>query len=157
MSHFKKQTVDLNTLNQNRASVAAANVASSNNSNNRTVIRNGQIRTINTGNNKKELDDVDIQFHYFFTKENLLGLLSRNKSLIVKIFIWLLVQYIFVKYLEFGAMFFLATCVYLIIKNLGSREKGTLSAYSVFNKNNEAILGSVSRDQLEGQFRRGGM
>ncbi|KAF2072473.1 hypothetical protein CYY_006205 [Polysphondylium violaceum] len=151
MSHFKKPAVDLNTLNQNRAASAAAA-----NANSRTVIRNGQIRTINTSN-KREMDDVDIQFHYFFTKDNLVGMVSRNKWLIGKILIWMLVQYFFIKYLEFGAMFFLATCVYLIVKNLGTREKGTLSAYSVFNKNNEAILGSVSRDQLEGQFRNGGM
>jgi len=36
--------------------------------------------------------------------------------------------------------------------NLGKREKGTLSAYSVFNKNNEKLLGEFGSENIDNMF-----
>ena len=40
----------------------------------------------------------------------------------------------------------------LIFANLGQRKPGTLSAYSVFNKNNEKLLGTFDLDSVERSF-----
>ena len=37
----------------------------------------------------------------------------------------------------------------LIFANLGKRAPGTLSAYSIFNKNNEKILGTFDMNSVE--------
>jgi hypothetical protein len=40
----------------------------------------------------------------------------------------------------------------LIFLNLGEREKGSLSAYSVFNKGGERLLGEFAPENVEGMF-----
>lgn len=44
---------------------------------------------------------------------------------------------------EFGSVFLILFFFYLIYTNLGSREYGEKSAYSVFNENMESIDGTM--------------
>ncbi|EGG25232.1 hypothetical protein DFA_03480 [Cavenderia fasciculata] len=99
-----------------------------NNNNNRarTIVHNGQIKQINS-NKQDDLDDVDVQFHFAFTKDNIISKCYTCTDIFFVI--------------EFGAFFFISSCAVLMVKNLGKREKG-----------HQGILGSVSRQQLEGEM-----
>ena len=61
--------------------------------------------------------------------------------------IWYFLYRLFLKY-NFGAVYFMITIIALIFLNLGQRKPGELSAYSVFNPNNERILGSMSNNNF---------
>lgn len=65
-------------------------------------------------------------------------------------FLWMTIYLIALK-LEFGAVYFLLSALLFIWKHTRSetKTKGELSAYSVFNPKCEAILGSISSEQLE--------
>ena len=65
-----------------------------------------------------------------------------TKNIIIFI-IWYSLYRIFLKF-NFGAVYFMITIIVLIFLNLGERKPGKLSAYSVFNPNQERILGSMS-------------
>ena len=62
-----------------------------------------------------------------------------TKNIIIFI-IWYSLYRIFLYY-NFALVFFLLTIIALIFLNLGERKPGTLSAYSVFNPNQERIYG----------------
>ena len=62
-----------------------------------------------------------------------------TKNIIIFI-IWYSLYRIFLYY-NFALVFFLLTIIALIFLNLGVRKPGTLSAYSVFNPNQERIYG----------------
>ena len=62
-----------------------------------------------------------------------------TKNIIIFI-IWYSLYRIFLYY-NFSLVFFLLTIIALIFLNLGERKPGTLSAYSVFNPNQERIYG----------------
>ena len=64
-----------------------------------------------------------------------------TKNIIIFI-IWYSLYRLFLKY-NFGAVYFMITIIVLIFLNLGKRKPGQLSAYSVFNPNQERILGSM--------------
>jgi len=72
----------------------------------------------------------------------------------VKFLVWVCLQVVFVK-IEFGAVFFLFTCIFLMLKNMGKRKAGEMSAYSVFNPNCEAIDGTLTAQQFEREIRHG--
>ena len=65
-----------------------------------------------------------------------------TKNIIIFI-LWYSLYRIFLKY-NFGAVYFMITIIALIFLNLGERKPGEISAYSVFNPNQERILGSMS-------------
>ena len=44
------------------------------------------------------------------------------------------------------------SCILFIFINLGKREKGTLSAYSVFNKDNQKLLGEFGSENVDSMF-----
>eukprot|EP00090_Calanus_glacialis_P034981 TRINITY_DN5958_c0_g1_i1.p1 TRINITY_DN5958_c0_g1~~TRINITY_DN5958_c0_g1_i1.p1 ORF type:complete len:165 (-),score=39.41 TRINITY_DN5958_c0_g1_i1:66-560(-) len=67
--------------------------------------------------------------------------------LAVKILVWVCLQVVFVK-IEFGAVFFLFTGIFLMLTNMGKKKAGEMSAYSVFNPNCESIHGTVTAQQL---------
>ena len=69
-----------------------------------------------------------------------------TKNIIIFI-IWYSLYRLFLKY-NFGAVYFMITIIILIFINLGQRKPGELSAYSVFNPNNERILGSMSNNNF---------
>ena len=62
-----------------------------------------------------------------------------TKNIIIFI-MWYSLYRIFLYY-NFALVFFLLTIIALIFLNLGERKPGTLSAYSVFNPNQERIYG----------------
>ncbi|KRW98858.1 hypothetical protein PPERSA_04791 [Pseudocohnilembus persalinus] len=54
--------------------------------------------------------------------------------------------------MEFGLLFLSISGIIFIFTNLGARAPGTLSAYSVFNKNFEKIAGTLDHTQIDQQF-----
>ena len=77
---------------------------------------------------------------------------------LLKILLWALLWGFFIE-VGFGAVFFITSLLYLIITSLrGSRRKPwEPSAYSVFNRNFEAIEGTLSAEQFERELRYGPM
>ena len=68
-----------------------------------------------------------------------------NTKNIIIFIIWNSLYRLFLKY-NFGAVYFMITIIALIFLNLGQRKPGELSSYSVFNPNNERMLGSMSNN-----------
>lgn len=75
---------------------------------------------------------------------------------LLKVILWLLLWGFFVE-VGFGAVFLITSLLYFIIVSLrGSRRKPwEPSAYSVFNRNFEAIEGTLSAEQFERELRYG--
>ena len=63
-----------------------------------------------------------------------------NTKNIIIFIIWYTIYRIFLYY-NFALVYILLTIIALIFLNLGERKPGELSAYSVFNPNNERIMG----------------
>jgi len=72
----------------------------------------------------------------------------------VKCLVWVCLQVVFIK-IEFGAVFFLFTGIFLMLTNMGKRKAGEMSAYSVFNPNCESIDGTLTAQQFEREIRHG--
>lgn len=49
-------------------------------------------------------------------------------------------------------IYVIATGFVIIFANLGTREKGSLSAYSVFNKGYKQLLGTFTEDDINGMI-----
>ena len=77
---------------------------------------------------------------------------------LLKILLWILLWGFFVE-VGFGTVFFITSLLYLLVTSLrGSRRKPwEPSAYSVFNRNFEAIDGTLSAEQFERELRYGPM
>ncbi|CAF0964269.1 unnamed protein product [Adineta ricciae] len=77
--------------------------------------------------------------------------------ILLKFFVWLTLFVIFIR-LEFGAIYFILSLLYLIWTNLSShrRRADQLSAYSVFNPNFEKLQGTFSAEDYDRQLRHGG-
>ncbi|EAL71104.1 hypothetical protein DDB_G0272933 [Dictyostelium discoideum AX4] len=149
MSHFQNNPFSNNSRGSSGSYGSLNNNYNNNNNNRRTIIQNGQVRQINTTHRSNEpKDDVDIQFLTFFTVDSFKRMGKNYWKLLVKVLLWMAIQYYFIK-IEFGAVFFVFSCFALILLNLGKRDKNSLSAYNVFNKNFENILLSKSKESLE--------
>eukprot|EP00752_Nemacystus_decipiens_P010588 g9429.t1 len=57
-------------------------------------------------------------------------------------------------WLEFGAVYFIISAMAMIFANLGEREEGEWSAYSVFNAGCKALLGTINAEQFEREIMR---
>ena len=77
---------------------------------------------------------------------------------LLKVLLWALLWGFFIE-VGFGAVFLITSLLFLIIVSLrGSRRKPwEPSAYSVFNRNFEAIEGTLSAEQFERELRYGPM
>ena len=77
---------------------------------------------------------------------------------LLKILLWGLLWGFFIE-VGFGAVFFITSLLYMLVASLrGSRRKPwEPSAYSVFNRNFEAIDGTLSAEQFERELRYGPM
>lgn len=75
---------------------------------------------------------------------------------VLKILLWLVLWGFFIE-VQFGAVFFVSSALFLLYWSLrGSRRKPwEPSAYSVFNKNFEAIEGTLTAEQFEKELRYG--
>jgi hypothetical protein len=58
--------------------------------------------------------------------------------------------------IEFGVVYFIMLCFYVVYSNLGERREGDMSAYSVFNKNMAALPGNFSAGDFDRSLRSGG-
>ncbi|CAM9879875.1 unnamed protein product [Scytosiphon promiscuus] len=67
--------------------------------------------------------------------------------------VWLLGWSFFI-WLEFGAVYFIVSAMAMIFMNLGDREEGEWSAYSVFNAGCRALLGTMNAEQFEREIMR---
>ncbi|XP_052769702.1 SAYSvFN domain-containing protein 1-like [Mya arenaria] len=83
---------------------------------------------------------------------------SRQEYILLglKTLLWLLLWKYFIS-IEFGAVFFIISCSYLMYRNTGTgpRVSNKLSAYSVFNPNQERIDGTFTAEQFEKELRHG--
>lgn len=70
------------------------------------------------------------------------------------IFLWILMAPI-VQQWELGPIYILFTCFALIFFNLGRREAGEASAYSIFNENFQELPGTLNADRLDQDIRAG--
>ena len=61
---------------------------------------------------------------------------------IIKCVVWIAGLYASTMY-SFHTLYFIFSGFYLMFTNLGKREEGSLSAYSVFNKNFERLHGTM--------------
>lgn len=62
-------------------------------------------------------------------------------------------------YMEFGAVYFIISSLFIIYYNTrtGPKERGEVSAYSVFNKDCESIKGTLKAEQFEQELRYGAL
>ncbi|CAF1444710.1 unnamed protein product [Adineta steineri] len=76
--------------------------------------------------------------------------------ILIKFFVWLTLFIIFIR-IEFGAVYFIISLLYIIWSSLSAhrRRSNELSAYSVFNPNCEKIQGTFSAEDYDQQLRRG--
>ena len=72
--------------------------------------------------------------------------LVTTKNIIILI-IWSLIFNLFKKY-GFGMIYICITIIFLIFYNLGERKPWELSAYSVFNQNNQQIIGDINLNNV---------
>jgi len=77
--------------------------------------------------------------------------------IVIKFLVWLTLFVIFIR-LEFGAVYFIISLLYIIWSSLSShrRRRDQLSAYSVFNPNFEKLQGTFSAEDYDRQLRHGG-
>ncbi len=76
---------------------------------------------------------------------------------LLKLVVWLFLWGFFIS-VEFGLVYFVCSCIVMLILSMRGgkkRKAGTLSAYSVFNKNFEVIDGTFTAEQFEKELRRG--
>lgn len=73
----------------------------------------------------------------------------------IKLFIWFVLFFISFK-VNFERLFIMASLLYVIFTNLGTRKPGEKSAYSVFNEGFEKLPGTFSSDGID-QMLRGGV
>lgn len=66
----------------------------------------------------------------------------------LKLLVWVTIWRLFV-YIDFGSLWVVLTGIALIFLNLGERDPTELSAYSVFNKGQWRMPGSLTADQFE--------
>ena len=74
----------------------------------------------------------------------------------LKVLLWLCLWKFFIE-VGFGAVYFVVSCSYLMYKNTQTepRRRGELSAYSVFNPNQERLEGTFTAEQFEKELRLG--
>ena len=65
-----------------------------------------------------------------------------SRSVTVATLIWITLYGCFV-FLKLGSLYFMISCFILIFSNLGDRQIGEMSAYSVFNMGYERLLGEM--------------
>ncbi len=54
--------------------------------------------------------------------------------------------------IEFGTVYTIFSLILFIFLNLGKREEGTLSAYSIFNDNYEKLIGEFDSNSVGSMF-----
>ena len=71
-------------------------------------------------------------------------------KIVLPVVLWLVAAY----FLKFDAVFIAVSIIFGIFYNLGKREAGQWSAYAVFNRGQQRLLGDLRGEQIEGEIRR---
>ncbi|CAI5516298.1 unnamed protein product [Closterium sp. Naga37s-1] len=79
--------------------------------------------------------------------------LSPHKWLLV--ILWFITAPLLQIYFELGPLFILGTCFALIFFNLGTRQQGEASAYSIFNEGFQELPGTLNAQHLDEHIRAG--
>ncbi|CAI7851411.1 unnamed protein product, partial [Closterium sp. NIES-53] len=79
--------------------------------------------------------------------------LSPHKWLLV--ILWFIAAPLLQIYFELGPLFVLGTCFALIFFNLGTRQQGEASAYSIFNEGFQELPGTLNAQRLDEHIRAG--
>ncbi|CAI6005261.1 unnamed protein product [Closterium sp. NIES-65] len=79
--------------------------------------------------------------------------LSPHKWLLV--ILWFIAAPLLQIYFELGPLFILGTCFALIFFNLGTRQQGEASAYSIFNEGFQELPGTLNAQRLDEHIRAG--
>jgi len=88
---------------------------------------------------------------YFWSKAFLALNSMRLKDLVLNSLFFML---FYISYLvEFAQVFVMASILALILVNLGERKEGELSAYSIFNKGFQTLLGQLTGEQIDRDLR----
>jgi hypothetical protein len=75
------------------------------------------------------------------------------KILVLRALVWMAVWAIFI-YIDFGSLWVIISLFALIFMNLGEKKSADdISAYSVFNKGFQRILGTIDVEQFENELR----
>ena len=78
--------------------------------------------------------------------------ISISLPVLFRLFLWVLIWRVFV-YAEFGSLWCMVTGIALIFLNLGQKsDPNELSAYSVFNKGQHRIPGTLTAEQFENEI-----
>jgi Uncharacterized conserved domain (SAYSvFN) len=67
--------------------------------------------------------------------------------------LWLILWLVCGYYVKFDALFIIATVFLLIFTNLGNRKIGQFSAYNVFNRGYQHLLGDLRGERIEQDMR----
>ena len=70
----------------------------------------------------------------------------------LKMAVWASLWKLFI-YIEFGSFFIIVTLFAAVFGNLGQKEAGELSGYSVFNKGFKTLLGQSTGQQFDNEIR----
>ena len=70
----------------------------------------------------------------------------------LRIALWTFLWKLFI-YIEFGSLFIIVTLFAAVFGNLGQKEAGDLSGYSVFNKGFKTLLGQSTGQQFDNEIR----
>ena len=92
---------------------------------------------------------AEIQYNAQKFKKFLIDFLRSRLALYFLIWIILLIMSL---KLQITRIFLCLSGIFLIFGNLGKRAPGTLSAYSLFNKNHEKILGTFDSQEVDRQL-----
>jgi hypothetical protein len=76
-------------------------------------------------------------------------------TLILKVILWAILWGLFIE-LEFGAVYFVISLLFVIYASLRTGPRSGPSAYSVFNENFETLEGTFTAEEFDNQMRRGG-
>ena len=85
------------------------------------------------------------------------AVLGTERATKVRVLLWLAGWWVAIEYFSQGAPYFLCSVLFGMLANLGDREEGQMSAYSVFNENYTRLLGETDPDRLAREMAGGGM
>ena len=119
--------------------------------------RSEKQKLIKTASQEEEIGTVTIPEQEKFQQGDENTIKTNWLIISLKIVLWILIWGFFIE-VEFGLAYLVISGLVFIVASLRGGKKrapGELSAYSVFNKNFEAIEGTLSADQFEKELRYG--
>jgi hypothetical protein len=93
------------------------------------------------------IDFINIVFYELYNLRNFIKSLEIETPSwrIISLGVGWVVGYVLCIWMKFGSLYFILSIFLWIFLNLGKKQRGEASAYSVFNQGYERILGEISR------------